>query len=401
MNINSQRAKAIDAYLDTHADAEVGKWPLELSGQKAILPFYRLPIRELLCYSVNNGRLAMDVQDWETKNARKLDATTEEDCKRIRQMLLNLDKGETVRLKEDIHKKNQMEPGVITYDGFVINGNRRMAVLEELHVEEPTGKWLCLEVVRLPPTITEKDIWKIEAGLQLSKDKIAQYHPVNELLKIKQGIEAKLSIDEIAAAMYGRKPEEIKESLSRLQLIDDFLKYFGQMNNYDLIRKFGLAEYFIDIQNQVMGAWDRRGLNARQRIEELMNTFAFIAAGIRIRAPQSGRGKDKGITHWDVRKLSKIFADLDASQAYTQHLKTPGKKQAPVNPATVIEGFRTAEDILSMKEQHDQPVKLIEKAIKALESIDRTNKHFNEARVKLAMGKLSNIVQQIENELNK
>lgn len=401
MNINSERANAIDAHLSSHPDAEVGRWPLEIGGRKEILPFYRFPIKDLLCYSVNNGRLAMDVREWEKVNRRTLDATILEDCEIIRQMLLNLDKDKTSLLKEDIRKKNQMEPGVITYDGFVVNGNRRMAVLEELHEEEPTGKWLFLEAVRLPSTITEKDIWKIEAGLQLSKDKIAEYHPVNELLKIKQGIEARLSPEEIAAAMYGCTAEEIEESLKRLQLIDDFLDFFGQPGNYGLIRKFGLHEYFIDIQKNVMVAWKRRGLTKPQCKEELVASFALISAGIRVQATQAGKGKDKGITHWDIRKLGKVFADLDAKEAYTQGLKRSNKKPLSVDAGNLIDDFKVAEDILLMKEQRDQPVRLIDKAIQALQSIDRTSKHFHEPRVKSAMDKLCGMVQEIKEDLEK
>lgn len=398
MNINSERAKAIDAYIAMHSDAGIGRWPLEIAGQKKILPFYSFPIKELLCYNVSNGRLAMDMREWEKVNGRKLDATTKEDSEIVREMLLNLDKNETILLKEDIRKKNQMEPGVITHDGFVINGNRRMAVLEELHSEEATGKWLCLEAVRLPLTITEKDIWKIEAGLQLSKDKIAEYHPVNILLKIKQGIDAKLSIEEIAAAMYGRTRDEIKESLDRLILINNFLGFFGQLGNYGLIRKFRLHEYFIDIQKHIMGTWKRRGLTSRQRKGELLHTFALISAGIRIQSHETGKRGDKGITHWDIRKLGKIFADLDANEVYTQNLKS-SKKLLSVDPSTLIDDFKTAEEILNMKGQRDQPVRLVGKAIKALESIDRTSKHFRETRVRQAVERLFSIVQEIKKDL--
>lgn len=401
MKIISERAKAIDGHIATHGDAEIGKWPLEIAGQKVILPFYRFPIKELLCYNKNNGRLAMDVREWERTNGRELDATVQEDSEIIRQMLLNLEPSKTLGLKEDIRKKNQMEPGVITDDGFVINGNRRMAVLEELHAEEPTGKWLFLEAVRLPETITEKDVWKIEAGLQLSKDKIAEYHPVNELLKIKQGIEAKLSIKEIAAAMYGRTTEEVEEALARLKLIDNFLGFFGQPGNYGLIRTFGLHEYFIDIQKHVILGCQRRGLTTQQQKEELLYTFSLLAANIRVQSHESGKKKDKGITHWDIRKLGKIYADLDAKDVYTKDLKAVGKKLLSIDASTLIEDYRSAEDILSMKEQRGQPVRLIEKAIKALESIDRKNKHFYDVHVKEAMERLCNIIEQINKDLGK
>jgi len=44
---------------------------------------------------------------------------------------------------------------------------------------------------------------------------------------------------------------------------------------------------------------------------------------------------------------------------------------------------------------------LIDKAIKALQSIDRTSKHFHEPRVKGAMDKLCGVVQEIKKDLEK
>ena len=68
--------------------------------------------------------------------------------------------------------------------------------------------------------ISEKDLWKIEAGLQLSKEKVADYGPINNLLMIKEGDLAGLSTSEIAAAMYGWSEKQVIADLERLNLID-------------------------------------------------------------------------------------------------------------------------------------------------------------------------------------
>jgi hypothetical protein len=394
MVVISARAKAIEAFINQHPDANVGLWPLEISGEKRILPFYRIPL-DLLCYNVNNGRLAMDVADWEKQNGRKLDATDPNDATIIKELLLRLDKDKTILLKDDIRKKSQMEPGVITNDGYVINGNRRMAILEELHHEEPTGKWSCLEVIWMPPTITEKDIWRIEAGLQLSKGKVAEYHPVNELLKIKQGRNANLTVEEIAAALYGRSVDEVRDALRRLELIDSFLDYFKQPGNYALIRQFGLHEYFIDLQKNVIVTGEKRGLKAKYRQQEIADSFQLIAAHIRIQGKQSTKKKE-GITHWDIRKLGKIFSDVDAVDVFTKNIRDSKQK---TDPKIVIEDFRSALDVLDYKEKKDQPVKLIEKAISALNSIDKNSKHFKEPTVISAMVRLTDLINRINEHL--
>lgn len=66
----------------------------------------------------------------------------------------------------------------------------------------------------------------------------------------------------------------------------------------------------------------------------------------------------------------------------------------------MIEDFYNAVEVINMRDQRDQPVKLIEKAINALESIDRESKHFREDRVNEAILRLLKIVQGIQKDLN-
>jgi len=395
MKIESQRARAIDAYLSSHPDAEIGRWPIEIGGEKKVLPFYRFPL-DLLFYNANNGRLAMDVREWEQNNGRKLDGRQPEDAKIICEMLLCLDPDKTDVLKKDLHQKGQMEPGVITHDGIVINGNRRMAVLETLHKDEPTGKWRFLEAVRLSPTISEQDLWRVEAGLQLSKDKVAEYHPVNELLKIKEGIDRGLSPEEVAAAMYAWKANEIKDALDRLELIDNFLHFLGQPDNYGAIKKFGLHEYFIDIQKRVIAPAKRKGIRKKHLKKRLQYTFALIRAGILMQS--RGKSKRKGFTHWDIRNLDRVFSDAHTKSAFVEQLeKTKDMRSVPEEK--VIEGFRDAIEILEMREERNRPVRLIEKAINALESIDTESEHFYCERVKQATDRLLKLVRSIQKQL--
>lgn len=396
MKIQSQRAKEIEAFLGQNPNVVVN-WPIEIAGEKKILPVFRFPLN-ILRYNKKNGRLFMEVKEWEGKNKRALDTCHPKDAKIVKDMLLNLDITKTEVLKEDIRKKGQMEPGVITHDGFVINGNRRMAILEELHKEEPTGKWDCFEAVRLPEEIQEKDLWKIEAGLQLSKDKVAEYHPVNELLKIKQGLNSGLTPEEVAAAMYGWTTEEVKEGLKRLELIDSFLIFIRQSDNYGVIKKFGLHEHFIDVQKYLLNPARKRGLSRRELAKHIDCSFALIRTNILLQGKPEK--KQTRITHWDIRKLGKIFDDPRAKAAFLEHLGE-SKKILSVPPKTVIDDFQNAVEELNMKEQRDQPVKLILKAIKALERIDKKSKHFHEQPVKDAMTKISKIVSDINKDLGK
>ncbi len=405
MKIHSERALEIDSYIKSHPEKQIGKWPIEIAGEKHIVSYYRFPMK-LLRYNVQNGRLAMEVQEWESNHQRKLDTSHKGDLEIIRGMLLNLDITETDRLRDDLHNKGQMEPGVITYDGAVINGNRRMAILETLHKDEPTGKWEFLEAVRLPEQVGPKDLWKIEAGLQLSKGKVAEYHPVNELLKIKQGIDAGLSPSEVAAAMYGRSVDYVKDSIDRLNYIELFLEFRGEPGNYGFIKRFGLHEYFIDLQKNVVAPWKSRDLPKAERNRELHYAFALIDAAVHSSDASGKKKRGEGITHWQFRSIGKIFADTRAKSAFLEHLEKVKDvkslhKVASEASDMVIDDFKEAQEIIKNREDRDKPLLLIERAMSALESIDEKSEHLGEQRVIAAWQKLLKRVQDLEHHINK
>jgi hypothetical protein len=176
--ITSERSRRIDAAVhQPSAKSEAGKSPVVIAGRKELLPVYRLPTA-LLAFNIRNGRFAAELKAKEHQLGRVLEPLVPEDEQIIQDLLVNLDRGATQLLQQDIEAIGQTDPGIITHDGFVINGNRRLAILHLLHTEDRTGRFEYLEVVRLPPDVSEKDLWRIEAGLQLSRDKRLEYGPV-------------------------------------------------------------------------------------------------------------------------------------------------------------------------------------------------------------------------------
>ena len=63
-------------------------------------------------------------------------------------------------LEKDVRQYGQRESGVCTHGGQVINGNRRMSVIESIF--ESDSNFKDLMVARLPPNISAIDLWKIE-----------------------------------------------------------------------------------------------------------------------------------------------------------------------------------------------------------------------------------------------
>ena len=66
----------------------------------------------------------------------------------------------------ELEEQGQIDPGLITRDGLLVNGNTRAAALLQLsHIERAKG----IKVAVLPPGIGEDDILDLELNLQMVK----------------------------------------------------------------------------------------------------------------------------------------------------------------------------------------------------------------------------------------
>ncbi|MFD4433249.1 transcriptional regulator [Nocardia sp. NPDC058497] len=83
-------------------------------------------------------------------------------------------------LKESLKNHRQNEPGLITRDGILVNGNTRCAALQEL---DPNSS---MRVGVLPASCSWQDINNLEISLQLLPDERREYSYINRLLAIEE-----------------------------------------------------------------------------------------------------------------------------------------------------------------------------------------------------------------------
>lgn len=84
------------------------------------------------------------------------------------------------KLKESLDEHKQNEPGLITHEGVLVNGNTRCAALRELNTTSN------MRVGVLPASCTWDDINDVELSLQLRQDKRRDYSYINRLLAIEE-----------------------------------------------------------------------------------------------------------------------------------------------------------------------------------------------------------------------
>ena len=85
-----------------------------------------------------------------------------------------------------------------------------MSILTQLFEDTADDNFKYLNVAKLDEPISANDLWKLEASIQLGKDQIVKYGPINELLKLHEGISAGISTKEIANTLYGKSGDSTR-----------------------------------------------------------------------------------------------------------------------------------------------------------------------------------------------
>jgi hypothetical protein len=237
-----------------------------------------------------------------------------------------------------------------------------MAILSTLHDETRDPKFEYLRVARLPKEVDEKDLWRIEAGLQFAKEFRLDYSPINELLKLKEGRDSGLSPADISQALLGRfTPAKVEERLSILKLIESYLIFIGKAGQYNVVE--GDVEKFNSLQSNVYAHLSRKE-ESDSKIAILLN-FAFLLI------------QKTDLTHWDIRLLSKIAAE---QSTYEELLRDyDPKKPNALSADKLEESFTTAKEIMEAQQNQNRPERLLRKALSALQGIASGHAKLTEA----------------------
>jgi ParB-like chromosome segregation protein Spo0J len=94
-------------------------------------------------------------------------------------------------LREELEKFGQKEPGIISPEGILVDGNTRCAALRELGVQD-------IRVGVLPPDTSRRDINDVELALQLRRDKRREYSYINRLIAIEEELSRGRREEEVA-----------------------------------------------------------------------------------------------------------------------------------------------------------------------------------------------------------
>jgi len=153
--------------------------------------------------------------------------------------------------------------------------------------------------VILPKDTTGEDRWRIEAGLQLGINERWDYSPINELLKVRDGVrlyedmisrgKLKKNADPVhlvANAIYGKTEAQIGEMVRRLDLIDEYLQFIKRPGAYDEIGP--ISERVLEATRVVQAA--ENGQRAPAYLAKLKAVLFFLI-------------NREEMSNWDIRRF--------------------------------------------------------------------------------------------------
>lgn len=239
---------------------------------------YRIPY-EFCRFRLENGRISIDVSS-EIATKSILKADNPEHQKKIASYLKRNSKNEI--LKGLLQKDGQTDPAVITADGFLINGNRRRLIIEELYKEKFEDKYKTIEVVILPGSKSPErpsleDIAMLEYREQVQSDGKSEYSDMAKALTIRNNIKNNLPLVKMMkdnpqysnlserAFESDRKKLE-KDTVGVLKIVDDYLKAHKMTGNYRMVET--KWDSFRELNQRVLSKLDDVSYLSKYNIEE-------------------------------------------------------------------------------------------------------------------------------------
>jgi hypothetical protein len=385
----------INAWIESHPmDCKLANSrTVTLDGQSVIVQAYRLPLH-LILYNVHNGRIASTYPALvESNGGKELDASDELDAKKIQEHLLSLEPlVDNTRTLASLKKHGQTELGIITIDGVLLDGNRRMSCISKLSESDP-DKFGHIEVARLDRIIDDRDRYLIELGISMGMDPKVDYGPIDQLIKLDQGIKMKISPKELASNMFGTSEEEVKEQLQKFEIMKNYLAdYYGDNRDDDFTPLKGLDTTFEELRMlEKRKGYDDLETEEKQAIEDV--TFRLIREGdfFHRRIRKISHAVTEGMS------LDKLVTSADNLKPFDE-IQNQTRLDTKENSKTGVD-FADFEESVTNQDNQDQVIILINKILNSLEFLDTTDLRLKEEGPKEKIIRIKKKVEKLVSDV--
>jgi hypothetical protein len=194
---------------------------------------YQIPLNCLI-YNSYNGRFKSKFKTYEAIHGRRLNAEIPDDMQIINDFLWKSNELKNKQTMDDIYEKGQLQYGIVTLDGQIVDGNRRFMILSKLNEKYPT-KFEYFEAVILDEDIDDRELVRLETEVQLGADEKEGYNAIEKYLRVDELLNEYEYPAEAIAKMMKLRPKDIEKYEQIYQLFREYLEFIGYPEYYDLL----------------------------------------------------------------------------------------------------------------------------------------------------------------------
>ena len=403
-------------------------------GQERRFNVYQIPL-EYLVYNPYNGRIGTKVKTFEV-TSHKLNPENQNDISIIEQFLWDSKHDRNKKTLKSLLKIGQQEYGIVTKNGYIIDGNRRASLLNKINnnKEEYSKNYdvrpcSYFNAIILDDNVGQKEILQLETMYQMGREEKLDYNATEKYLKCQQLKEVGYSIEDIADMMGEGSSKNIQKYLDILELMDQYLDYYGYNNMYAMLDK--REGQFVDLNNYEKAYRNRSG-NAKTNwnpqdddISEMLQIsfdyiraqyegkeFRNIAKNGKSTVPQSffaskklwQEFRDKHFENVEEIEedpidvfLSRANNDEEIIDSLTERDEEWTKKV--IKP--IKENLKYSKSKLDNIQQADKPLTLLERAKNALLEIDEHQESLYSEDVLATIKEINNLAYNLSKTVKK
>jgi hypothetical protein len=384
-------------------------------------PAFEINVNHLI-FNQHNGRIGTFVKTYE-KQYGTIQAHTEEGEAVIREFLWNSKRTRNKETLADIKENGQMEVGIVTRDGVVIDGNRRCMLLKKIAAERHTSPTYFRAVILNSTLETNpQEIRRLETIYQMGVDEKVDYNPIEKYLKC-EDLKVDFAEEEIAKMM-GEDVSDIRKYLGILKLMKEYLRRIDKdyVDMYTVLGEEKVEGPFVDLIGYLDKHETGRRMNDRDwspekdDIDDLKNIyFDYIRAGFRtahgirnIGNPSKGQGffnrkelwkefiddheeKVEAIEEKDLNEYKEERPDEDLEKIIKAKDDDWGVQVKPMMKANIGRTKRMLDD----QNAADSPMELLQRARNTLNSINMDNESIEGEEIRSVSHEIRKIAENI------
>ena len=350
-------------------------WPYPIKNDDDLedLFVYSLPHKDFH-YNVDNTRILSQRWQWESENPGRV-LNPIDNVEDIETMLLdNPAYGDqtTEELTTSIESPSYLkEPILISEDGVVWNGNRRLAVVRKLLKAEYNVRYEKVPVCILEH-LDHNELKALEGRLQVKKTYKAEYGTIDIRCRVRQAREQRRTWEQIEAEL-GKSIKDLQKMERELGLVNTWLENLGRGKDYKSAQRKGI-EIFVTAETQLKAEQDALMPEGNATQQDPIEFGKIKMAWLQnLSLPDA--------THDSIRRFREIMLDTEARAEYLANDNVHKNYTALTQKMVTVEGNQCSavfgpDELAATVKNRDAAYTIVEsrepdkKAAKALQHLE-------------------------------